>query len=65
VRLFANENDFLLRPEDLDWLRAHLGERAHIFPAGGHLREPAPEGDPGADRRHRRGGRRGGPQPVQ
>lgn len=37
VRLFANENDFLLRPEDLEWLRAHLGERAHIFPAGGHL----------------------------
>jgi len=37
VRLFANENDFLLRPEDLEWLRAHLGERAQIFPAGGHL----------------------------
>ena len=37
VRLFANENDFLLRPEDLDWLREHLGDRAHFFPAGGHL----------------------------
>jgi ABC-type transporter lipoprotein component MlaA len=37
VRLFANENDFLLRPEDLAWLREHLGDRAHIFPAGGHL----------------------------
>jgi ABC-type transporter lipoprotein component MlaA len=37
VRVFANENDFLLRPEDLEWLREHLGERAHIFPAGGHL----------------------------
>ena len=37
VRLFANENDFLLRPEDLEWLRAHLGDRAHLFPAGGHL----------------------------
>lgn len=37
VRLFANENDFLLRPEDLEWLREHLGDRAHIFPAGGHL----------------------------
>lgn len=37
VRLFANENDFLLRPEDLEWLRANLGERATIYPAGGHL----------------------------
>lgn len=37
VRLFTNENDFLLRPEDLAWLRANLGERARIFPAGGHL----------------------------
>lgn len=37
VRLFTNENDFLLRPEDLTWLRENLGERAHVFPAGGHL----------------------------
>lgn len=37
VRLFTNENDFLLRPEDLEWLRTVLGERAQIFPAGGHL----------------------------
>jgi hypothetical protein len=37
VRLFTNANDFLLRPEDLEWLRATLGERARIFPAGGHL----------------------------
>ncbi len=37
VRLFANENDFLLRAEDLDWLRATLGERVTLFPAGGHL----------------------------
>jgi hypothetical protein len=37
IRVFANENDFLLRPEDLEWLREHLGERARIFPAGGHL----------------------------
>lgn len=37
VRVFANENDFLLRPDDLAWLREHLGKRAHIFPAGGHL----------------------------
>ncbi len=37
VRIFANENDFLLRPEDLRWLREHLGKRARIFSAGGHL----------------------------
>lgn len=37
VRVFANENDFLLRPEDVQWLRDHLGERAQLFPAGGHL----------------------------
>lgn len=37
VRVFANENDFLLRPEDREWLRELLGERAHFFPAGGHL----------------------------
>jgi ABC-type transporter lipoprotein component MlaA len=35
VRLFTNANDFLLRPEDLEWLQATLGERATIFPAGG------------------------------
>lgn len=37
VLLVANENDFLLRPEDIVWLRELLGERAHFFPAGGHL----------------------------
>ncbi|MBI5433168.1 MAG: VacJ family lipoprotein [Planctomycetes bacterium] len=37
VRVFANENDFLLRPEDLEWLKSVLGERARFFPAGGHL----------------------------
>jgi ABC-type transporter lipoprotein component MlaA len=37
VRLFTNENDFLLRPSDVAWLRENLGDRAHIFPAGGHL----------------------------
>jgi len=37
VRLFTNENDFLLRPEDLAWLRTTFGARARIFPAGGHL----------------------------
>lgn len=37
VRLFANENDFLLRPEDVAWLKELLGDRARFFPAGGHL----------------------------
>ena len=37
VRLFANENDFLLRPEDIAWLRETLGNRVTLFPAGGHL----------------------------
>lgn len=37
VLVFANENDFLLRAEDITWLRDLLGARAHFFPAGGHL----------------------------
>lgn len=37
VRIFANENDFLLRTEDVAWLREHFGDRATILPAGGHL----------------------------
>jgi pimeloyl-ACP methyl ester carboxylesterase len=37
VRLFANANDFLLSPDDIEWLQQVLGERAHFFPAGGHL----------------------------
>ena len=37
VRVFSNENDFVLRPEDVTWLKNLLGEHAHIFPAGGHL----------------------------
>jgi ABC-type transporter lipoprotein component MlaA len=37
VRLFSNENDFLLRPEDVAWLTELLGDRARFFPAGGHL----------------------------
>ncbi|HEV8113921.1 MAG TPA: VacJ family lipoprotein [Planctomycetota bacterium] len=37
VRLFANENDLLLRPEDVAWLKELFGDRAHFFPAGGHL----------------------------
>ncbi len=37
IRLFTNENDVLLRPEDLAWLRETLGDRVTLFPAGGHL----------------------------
>jgi ABC-type transporter lipoprotein component MlaA len=37
VLVFANENDFVLRKEDVAWLSLLLGERAHFFPAGGHL----------------------------
>ncbi|HUR28720.1 MAG TPA: VacJ family lipoprotein, partial [Planctomycetota bacterium] len=37
VRLFANENDFLLRPEDVVWLRELFGDHARFFPAGGPL----------------------------
>jgi ABC-type transporter lipoprotein component MlaA len=38
ARLISNENDFLLRQEDIDWLTATLGEeRVRFFPGGGHL----------------------------
>lgn len=37
VRVFTNEDDFLLRPQDLDWLRATMGRRLTLFPTGGHL----------------------------
>ncbi len=37
VRVLANENDFLLRPEDVAWLRETLGDRLTLFEEGGHL----------------------------
>lgn len=37
VRVFTNENDFLLRPQDVEWLRARFGERLTLSPEGGHL----------------------------
>jgi ABC-type transporter lipoprotein component MlaA len=37
VRVFANANDFLLREEDIAWLRETLGERLTLFAEGGHL----------------------------
>jgi len=38
VRLILNENDFLLPPEDLQWLRSTLPTNSiTVFPEGGHL----------------------------
>lgn len=35
--LMANENDFILSGEDLDYLKKLFGGRAKIYPRGGHL----------------------------
>ena len=35
--LMTNENDFILTREDLDYLKQLFGERAKIYPRGGHL----------------------------
>ena len=35
--VMANENDFILSKEDLDYLRQLFGERAKFYPRGGHL----------------------------
>lgn len=35
--VMANVNDFILTREDLDYLRQLFGERAKIYPRGGHL----------------------------
>ncbi len=37
VSVLTNADDFLLVPEDVLWLRTTLGERATVFPVGGHL----------------------------
>jgi hypothetical protein len=37
ISFFSNENDFLLRSEDVAWLKSLLGERAYFFERGGHL----------------------------
>jgi ABC-type transporter lipoprotein component MlaA/thioesterase domain-containing protein len=37
VRVLTNADDFLLGPDDAAWLKATLGERATVFPQGGHL----------------------------
>lgn len=35
--VITNENDFILTKEELDYLRQLFGERAKIYPRGGHL----------------------------
>jgi hypothetical protein len=35
--MMTNENDFILTKADLDYLRQLFGERAKIYPRGGHL----------------------------
>jgi pimeloyl-ACP methyl ester carboxylesterase len=35
--VMANQNDFLMSPDDLAYLRQLFGERAKIYPTGGHL----------------------------
>ena len=35
--LMANENDLILSKDDLDYLRQLFGDRAKIYPRGGHL----------------------------
>jgi len=35
--VMTNENDFILTREELDYLRQLFGERARIYPRGGHL----------------------------
>ena len=37
VGLMTNENDFILTRDELDYLRRIFGERAKIYPRGGHL----------------------------
>jgi hypothetical protein len=35
--MMTNENDFIVTREELDYLRQLFGERAKIYPRGGHL----------------------------
>jgi hypothetical protein len=37
VFIFTNQNDFLLRPQDLEWLEQKFTTRFTSFPEGGHL----------------------------
>lgn len=37
VFVLHNANDFLLAPEDVQWVEATFGHRARIYPTGGHM----------------------------
>jgi hypothetical protein len=37
VWVHANENDFLIRPEDIEWFKAAFGKQFILFSGGGHL----------------------------
>ena len=37
VEVFHNADDFLVRPQDLDYLQQTLGNRLTLFPHGGHM----------------------------
>lgn len=48
IRVFANQDDFLLNRGDLDWMRARLNGRLTVYPTGGHvgnLHQPAVQAD--------------------
>jgi hypothetical protein len=37
IGVMTNENDLILAPGDLDYLRQLFGERTKVYPSGGHL----------------------------
>jgi hypothetical protein len=37
IGVITNEDDFILTPGELDWLRQVLGPRLKVYPRGGHL----------------------------
>lgn len=48
IRVFANQDDFLLNRGDLDWMRGRLNGRLTVYPTGGHVgnfHQPAVQAD--------------------
>ena len=37
ISVFTNQDDFILKPGDLDWLSSVFAGRITVFPGGGHL----------------------------
>lgn len=37
IGVIANEDDFILAPEEIDWLHRVFGTRLKVYPRGGHL----------------------------